>query len=66
MPALAGLLLIGLAVPRTGAALWGLHMGLTQGLLSAMVSKAAPGDLRGTAFGVYNLVNGIALLLASV
>jgi MFS family permease len=49
-----------------GAALWGLHMGLTQGLLSAMVSKAAPGDLRGTAFGVYNLVNGVALLLASV
>jgi len=49
-----------------GAAIWGLHMGLTQGVLSALVSKTAPGELRGTAFGVYNLVNGMALLLASV
>jgi MFS family permease len=49
-----------------GAAIWGLHMGLTQGVLSALVSRTAPGDLRGTAFGVYNLVNGVALLLASV
>lgn len=49
-----------------GAAIWGLHMGLTQGVLSAMVSRTAPGDLRGTAFGIYNLLNGLALLLASV
>jgi len=48
-----------------GAALWGLHMGLTQGLLAALVAAAAPEDLRGTAFGVFNLVCGIALLLAS-
>jgi MFS family permease len=48
-----------------GAALWGLHMGLTQGLLSALVAGAAPADLRGTAFGVFNLVCGIALLAAS-
>jgi MFS family permease len=48
-----------------GAALWGLHMGLTQGLLSALVAAAAPEDLRGTAFGVFNLVCGIALLIAS-
>jgi len=48
-----------------GAALWGLHMGLTQGLLAALVAAAAPADLRGTAFGVFNLVCGVALLLAS-
>jgi MFS family permease len=49
-----------------GAAIWGLHMGATQGLLSALVSDAAPADLRGTAFGVFNLVSGVALLAASV
>jgi len=49
-----------------GAALWGLHMGLTQGLLAALVAAAAPADLRGTAFGVFNLVCGAALLIASV
>ena len=49
-----------------GAALWGLHMGATQGLLSALVADAAPADLRGTAFGVFNLVTGVALLAASV
>ena len=49
-----------------GVALWGLHMGLTQGLLSAMVAHAAPANLRGTAFGAFNLVSGVAMLLASV
>lgn len=49
-----------------GAALWGLHMGATQGLLSVLVADAAPADLRGTAFGVFNLVSGLALLIASV
>ena len=49
-----------------GVALWGLHMGLTQGLLSALVADSAPPHLRGTAFGVFNLVSGIAMLLASV
>lgn len=49
-----------------GAALWGLHMGLTQGLLAALVAGAAPPDLRGTAFGAFNLVCGVALLVASV
>jgi len=48
-----------------GAALWGLHMGLTQGLLAALVAAAAPEDLRGTAFGIFNLVCGLALLVAS-
>jgi MFS family permease len=48
-----------------GVALWGLHMGLTQGLLAAMVAETAPEDLRGTAFGVFNLARGIALLAAS-
>jgi MFS family permease len=49
-----------------GAALWGVHMGLTQGLLSKLVADNAPSDLLGTAFGLFNLVSGGALLLASV
>ena len=49
-----------------GVVLWGLHMGLTQGLLSTLVAEAAPADLRGTAFGVFHLVCGVAMLLASV
>jgi MFS family permease len=49
-----------------GIVLWGLHMGLTQGLLSTLVADAAPADLRGTAFGFFHLVSGIAMLLASV
>jgi MFS family permease len=49
-----------------GAALWGAHMALTQGLLSKLVADTAPAELRGTAFGVFNLVSGGALLLASV
>jgi MFS family permease len=48
-----------------GIALWGLHMGLTQGLLSAMVAETAPAELRGTAFGVFNLACGVAMLLSS-
>ena len=48
-----------------GIALWGLHMAMTQGLLSAMVAASAPADLRGTAFGVFNLLSGVALLAAS-
>ncbi len=48
-----------------GTALWGLHMGLTQGLLAAMVADTAPAELRGTAFGVFNLAGGVAMLLAS-
>jgi MFS family permease len=55
----------GLVVFGAGIGLWGLHMGLTQGLLAAMVADAAPAELRGTAFGVFNLVSGIALLVAS-
>ena len=48
-----------------GAALWGLHMGLTQGIFAAMVAEHAPPDLRGSAFGVFNLAGGAAMLLAS-
>lgn len=46
--------------------LWGVHMGLTQGLLSKLVADAAPLELRGTAFGVFHLVSGIALFAASL
>ena len=57
---------LGLAGLGLGVALWGLHMGLTQGLLSALVAEAVPAELRGTAFGMFSLVTGGALLLASV
>ncbi|WP_213307181.1 MFS transporter [Paraburkholderia sacchari] len=49
-----------------GVALWGLHMGFTQGILAAMVAETAPRTLRGSAFGVFNLVSGVCLLFASV
>lgn len=57
VPSLAGLFV--------GVALWGAYMGLSQGLLSALVADTTPADLRGTAFGIFNLVTGIALLGAS-
>ena len=50
----------------TGISLWGLHMGITQGLLATMVAEVAPEDLRGTAYGLFNLISGVAMLLASV
>jgi MFS family permease len=49
-----------------GAGLWGLHMAFTQGLLSKLVADIAPTELLGTGFGIFNLVSGAALLLASV
>ncbi|MDR5743512.1 MFS transporter [Caballeronia sp. LZ029] len=49
-----------------GVAFWGVHMGLTQGLLATMVAHTAPPDLRGTAFGFFNLMSGLAMLVASV
>ena len=49
-----------------GVGLWGLHMGMTQGLLAAMVANTVPADLRGTAYGFFNLASGVAMLLASV
>lgn len=77
-----GLLVLGLAVlivadallatseNRTnvlvGVALWGLHMGLTQGLFSALVADTAPAELRGSAFGVFNFVSGVAAVFSSV
>ena len=48
-----------------GIALWGLHMGFTQGLLSALVAHTAPPELRGTAFGLFNLASGVAMLVSS-
>jgi MFS family permease len=48
-----------------GVALWGLHMGMTQGLLVAMIAGASPADLRGTAYGFFNLACGVAMLVAS-
>lgn len=66
---LANLMLAGandIAVVLLGVALWGLHMGMTEGVFTAMIADAAPPDLRGTAFGVFNLMRGLLLLMASV
>ena len=63
------LVLAGAASPLMafiGAALWGLHMGLTQGVFAKLVADTAPDELRGTAFGIFNLVGGVALLSASI
>jgi MFS family permease len=49
-----------------GIALWGLHLGLTQGLLAAMVADTASRNLRGTAFGVFSMASGFAMLFASL
>lgn len=54
------------AVVLGGVALWGIHMGITQGLLATMVADTAPADLRGTAYGFFNLMSGMAMLVASV
>lgn len=56
----------GYLLVMVGVAVWGVHLGLTQGVLSALVADCAPDHLRGSAFGVFNLVNGIALLFASL
>jgi MFS family permease len=53
-------------VVLVGVCLWGLHMGITQGLFARMVADTAPADLRGTAYGLFNLVGGLAVLIASV
>ena len=66
---LADLVLAGassVAGVAVGIVLWGLHMGFTQGLFSTLVADAAPAEMRGTAFGMFNLVTGLALLAASV
>ena len=56
----------GVAGAFLGIALWGAHMALTQGLLAKLVAESAPADLRGSAFGLFNLATGLALLVASV
>ncbi len=56
----------GVPMLMTGVGLWGLHMGLTQGLFAALVADHAPSERRGTAFGLFSLVSGVAMFLASV
>lgn len=56
----------GIGALAVGVVLWGLHMGFTQGLLSTLVAETAPAELRGTAFGMFNLVSGLALPAASI
>ena len=58
VPSLAGVAL--------GVVLWGLHMGLTQGLLATLVADTSPAELRGTAYGFFNLLGGLAMLAASI
>ena len=57
----AGIVWVGI-----GVVLWGLHMGFTQGLQATLIAETAPAELRGTAFGMFNLVTGVALLVASI
>lgn len=59
-------LLDGLPGLFLGVAAWGLHMGFTQGVFAALIADSAPAELRGTAFGVFNLLSGLALLAASL
>lgn len=69
MLVLADLVLAGAVSPwhvLAGASFWGLHMALTEGLVSKLVADTAPAELRGTAFGIFNLASGAALVLASV
>jgi MFS family permease len=69
MLVLADLILANAAAPWQvfgGAALWGLHMGFTQGLFNKLVADSAPADLRGSAFGIFNLTSGMSMLVASV
>ena len=56
----------GIGMVIAGVVLWGLHMGLTQGLLAAMVADTAPAKIRGTAFGIFNMATGLALLGGNV
>jgi MFS family permease len=66
---LADLVLAGAAsslIVLLGVALWGLHMGFTQGILAAMIADVTPPELKGTAFGLFNLASGLFMLLASV
>lgn len=62
------MLALGATIPLAflGVALWGLHMGFTQGIFAALIGDIAPPELRGTAFGMFNLVGGLAMLAASV
>ena len=61
-----GSIVMGTRAGGVGVGLWGVHMGMTQGLLAAMVADAAPADLRGTAYGFFNLLSGLAMLVSSV
>lgn len=56
----------GVGLVMAGVALWGLHLGLTQGLLATLIADASPAALRGSAFGLFNLASGLVLLAASV
>ncbi|CDF95127.1 MULTISPECIES: MFS transporter [unclassified Pseudomonas] len=49
-----------------GVVLWGFHMGFSQGILASLVADKAPGELKGTAFGIFNLVSGVCMLIASI
>lgn len=53
------------AIALVGVGLWGVHMGLSQGVLASLIADVTPRELRGTAFGVFNLASGVAMLIAS-
>jgi MFS family permease len=55
----------GIWLTALGVALWGLQLGVTQGLLGAAVADTAPPRLRGTAFGIFDVAIGVATFAAS-
>jgi len=63
---IADLVLATIPLMMFGVVFWGLHMGFTQGLLATLVADTAPVELRGTAFGMFNLMTGTVLLIASI
>jgi predicted MFS family arabinose efflux permease len=56
----------GLAGAFLGIGLWGAHLALTQGVFAKLVADSAPEQLRASAFGIFNLLTGLALLVASI
>ena len=56
----------GIAAFVLGIVLWGLHMGLSQGLLATLIADTAPAEMKGTAFGFFNLMTGLVVLIGNI
>jgi MFS family permease len=49
----------------TGVALWGAQVAITQSILVAMISDVTPQYIRGTAFGIFYVISGIVVVIAT-